>query len=51
MQISRKKKYSFFHLTIRKNSIYQLCIKKHHPPSYQKVAYTFQNNIKIKKLY
>ena len=40
----RKRKYSFFHLTIRKNSITNYK-KKHHPPSYQKVAYTFQNDI------
>jgi len=48
MQISRKKKVQFFHLTIRK---IVPTIKKHHPPSYQKVAYTFQNDIKIKELY
>jgi len=49
MQISRKKKEStvFFHLTIRKNSTNYK--KKHHPPSYQKVAYTFQNDIQSSK--
>lgn len=43
----KKRKYSFFHLTIRKNSTNYK--KKHHPPSYQKVAYTFQNDIQSSK--
>jgi len=51
MQISRKKKVQFFHLTIRKIVPTIKKNKKHHPPSYQKVAYTFQNDIKIKELY
>jgi len=44
--LAKKRKYSFFHLTIRKNSTNY---KKHHPPSYQKVAYTFQNDIQSSK--
>jgi hypothetical protein len=41
--LAKKRKYSFFHLTIRKNSTNYN--KKHHPPSYQKDAYIFQNDI------
>jgi len=48
MQISRKKKEStvFSILPFAKNSTNY---KKHHPPSYQKVAYTFQNDIQSSK--
>jgi len=45
-----QKKVQFFHLTIRK-IVPTIKKQKHHPPSYQKVAYTFQNDIKIKELY
>merc|ERR1712051_841144 len=48
MQISRKKKrkYSFFHLTIRKNSNNY---KKTPSTIISKVAYTFQNDIQSSK--
>jgi len=51
MQISRKKKSTVFPSYHSQNSTNYKKNKKHHPPSYQKVAYTFQNDIKIKELY
>jgi len=44
MQISRKKKESTV-FSILPFAKIVITIKKHHPPSYQKVAYTFQNDI------
>merc|ERR1712008_36037 len=47
MQISRKKKSTVFSILPFAKIV--PTIKKHHPPSYQKVAYTFQNDIKSSK--
>merc|ERR1711935_1165119 len=48
MQISRKKKESTVFSILPFAKIVPT-IKKHHPPSYQKVAYTFQNDIQSSK--
>merc|ERR1711956_24479 len=47
MQISRKKKSTVFSILPFAKIV--PTIKKHHPPSYQKVAYTFQNDIQSSK--
>ena len=45
MQISRKKKESTVFSILPFAKIVITMHKKHHPPSYQKVAYIFQNDI------
>jgi hypothetical protein len=46
MQISRKKeKESTVFSILPFAKIVPTILKNHHPPSYQKVAYTFQNDI------
>lgn len=49
MQISRKKKKESTVFSILPFAKIVPTIKKHHPPSYQKVAYTFQNDIQSSK--
>lgn len=49
MQISRKKKESTVFSILPFAKIVPTIKKKHHPPSYQKVAYTFQNDIQSSK--
>ena len=49
MQISRKKKESTVFSILPFVKIVPTIKKKHHPPSYQKVAYTFQHDIQSSK--